>query len=284
MPNLLNKIETSALAFMDKRLHVENSLKLSMEREIHSTMVEVKRHISTMDKITLFSISALVHGQIKRIVEEHKANAVQMIDDAITNNFQVGIDQASKFLDMTDEVSNPISADQKKHQEILLALTLYGKNLITGLYDDMFRNIDKDLTSTFIIAKSQSTENNDVNRDTENDSTIGFILTGSVLANAIDNSAKNITYRSDTISQTESNRSLNHGILLLYIAAKKEIQELKVKWVEVNDNRLCQNCRDRANGGTDGDGVYSIDDVSPPPLHPNCRCVLIPFLYKWFIN
>lgn len=42
----------------------------------------------------------------------------------------------------------------------------------------------------------------------------------------------------------------------------------RVRWVSVNDERRCSECRNR-----DGK-IYRLDEV--PPKHPNCRCHLIP--------
>lgn len=284
MATLLDKLEKDALTFMDKRLSIEKSLQRDLEIELGTAYNDIKKFLSSLGNINVNYIQNLVQNEIRSIIQSHKDNAIRIMEDAINNNFEAGIEQASRFLSTTEEIFNPIIIEQDKNQEILLALLLYGRNLINGLYEDLLNSIDRELVSAFIIAKNQNSAINNQERNTPNDLTLNFVLAGSFLAKYIINSFRNITNRSNTISQTELNRALNHGILRMYISAKKEIPDLKVKWVEVKDQRLCKHCRERANGGEDGDGVYFIGDISPPPLHPNCRCVLIPFLYRWFIE
>lgn len=281
--NLLDKLEQDALRFMDKRLSIENSLKRDLENVIMRIFEEIKNYLKSLSSVSLTYLSYVVKNDMRNIIENHKINYQSVMEDAINNNFETGINQASKFLQDTEEQFNPIIVEQDKNQEVLAALLLFGRNLANGLFDDLATNLDRELVSAFIINKSDIPSVNNANRNTDNNSTLSLVLSGVLLSKYIIKPFKNITDRSNTISQTESNRALNHGVLLMYISAKKEIQELKVKWVEVKDQKLCKHCRDRANGGDDGDGVYSIGEVQPPPLHPNCRCILIPFLYKWFI-
>ncbi|MCF8566903.1 portal protein [Alicyclobacillus tolerans] len=42
------------------------------------------------------------------------------------------------------------------------------------------------------------------------------------------------------------------------------------RWEAVMDNRTCQRCAER-NGQT-----FTVTDTNPPPLHPNCRCIMVP--------
>jgi hypothetical protein len=51
-----------------------------------------------------------------------------------------------------------------------------------------------------------------------------------------------------------------------------------VKWIEVRDERVCKHCRAAA---LENDGIYHINDISPPPLHGRCRCILIPYFPEW---
>jgi hypothetical protein len=67
-----------------------------------------------------------------------------------------------------------------------------------------------------------------------------------------------------------------------YLIAKRDnFKSLMVKWIDVRDERECKYCRDAAIGGDYGEGVYNIDDITPPPLHSRCRCILIPYLTRW---
>ena len=46
----------------------------------------------------------------------------------------------------------------------------------------------------------------------------------------------------------------------------------QVQWLVAEDDRLCDDCNDLS------DKVYDIDEAPDCPLHPNCRCVLIPYI------
>ena len=50
----------------------------------------------------------------------------------------------------------------------------------------------------------------------------------------------------------------------------KQLGVQKVEWLVADDDRLCDECSD-----LDGE-VFDIDDHPDCPLHPQCRCVLIP--------
>ena len=52
----------------------------------------------------------------------------------------------------------------------------------------------------------------------------------------------------------------------------KQLGVQKVEWLVADDDRLCDDCSD-----LDGQ-VFDIDDHPDCPLHPNCRCVLIPHI------
>jgi hypothetical protein len=146
----------------------------------------------------------------------------------------------------------------------------------------LINNLNRDITSIYISNKQASKKEvqNDVNA--EKNSTLNTILTGALISKYINPTFKNINNRTDMTAQNETNRALNHGILMRYIIAKRDnFSGLQVKWLEVRDERLCKYCRDAANGGEHGNGVYDIDDIAPPPLHSRCRCILIPFLSRW---
>lgn len=73
-------------------------------------------------------------------------------------------------------------------------------------------------------------------------------------------------WRIKTIARTEMAYAFNMANLKYQMLAGYT----KFRWVAVMDNRTCPKCAAR-NGNT-----YDIMDVSSPPIHPNCRCILIP--------
>jgi len=73
-------------------------------------------------------------------------------------------------------------------------------------------------------------------------------------------------WRVDMIARTEMAYAFNHANLKYQTAAGYT----KFEWVAVMDNRTCQPCADR--NGT----IVDVSTMSVPPLHPRCRCILIP--------
>lgn len=103
-------------------------------------------------------------------------------------------------------------------------------------------------------------------------------------------------YRSERIARTEVLRSTNFATDQAYV--QSGVVEAK-EWLTAHDERTCPWCGpqdgkvielgesffeqgDTVTGTNDkGKKVYlqvNVDDVDFPPLHPNCRCTLIPVL------
>ncbi|AFQ96198.1 head morphogenesis protein [Listeria phage P70] len=45
---------------------------------------------------------------------------------------------------------------------------------------------------------------------------------------------------------------------------------------ELSKNAPCKHCRQLENGGINGDGIYDKDSVPVIPVHPFCRCTIVP--------
>jgi hypothetical protein len=205
-----------------------------------------------------------------------------ILDGVINDNYNVGLETGEKLLQSTGDKKTVLDKERDGNAEVLLALLLFGKKLIDGLSNDMYTMLDKNLTNIYIESKNANNPSfSNQNRNTDSNTTINTILSGKTISKYISPTFKNISTRAETISQTETNRSLNHGILLAYLAAKKEIPDLYVKWVEIRDGRVCRYCKERAEDGDIGIGIYNIDSITPPPLHARCRCVLIPYSVRW---
>jgi len=71
--------------------------------------------------------------------------------------------------------------------------------------------------------------------------------------------------RPNTIARTETVRAANKGLIKTY--KKNDIK--KVKWLAAVSERTCEICN--ALHGQ----VFDINTVSPPPIHPRCRCSLL---------
>jgi SPP1 gp7 family putative phage head morphogenesis protein len=273
MLKLLDNLEQEAKKYMKHRLAVESRIKNDILEEIKDTEREIEQYLKALPYVNLSFLSSIMDGEIRQIINRHRDREIEILSSAINDSFEEGTTQADRFLVLTKETSeSPINDGENNKQEILLALLLFSRKLIEGLNDDLANKIQKDLYSVYILSKNNG-----------DGITINVQLSGDNLSQYINKTFDNIKNRSETISQTETNRSLNQAIMLRFFTAGKQINDLKVKWIEIKDQKLCKQCRAAANGGLDGDGVYNLDSVNPPPLHPNCRCILIPFLYKWFI-
>lgn len=95
--------------------------------------------------------------------------------------------------------------------------------------------------------------------------------------------------RADMIARTEVSRAAGFAQETVY----EEVGAVGKKWITADDERTCEFCSEmdgQTTGVTDsywekGDevagaagGILSVgfDDISSPPLHPSCRCDLIP--------
>ena len=91
------------------------------------------------------------------------------------------------------------------------------------------------------------------------------------------NVKRNIAER---IARTETSRVLNQASLNTY----KQAGIGKVKWLDsteaikgstIKKALVCKDCREVA---THNNGIYTIDEVPPIPLHPHCRCTVTPVI------
>jgi SPP1 gp7 family putative phage head morphogenesis protein len=76
-------------------------------------------------------------------------------------------------------------------------------------------------------------------------------------------------FRTQMIARTEIIRSSNLGAMALYEANKDVLSGWT--WVTAHDDRTCPEC-----APLDGEHFDFGDKREQPPLHPNCRCSLVP--------
>ncbi len=100
------------------------------------------------------------------------------------------------------------------------------------------------------------------------------------------------SWRAERIARTETIRATNRAADMSYkmsgVVSKKE-------WITAQDERLCEFCaamdgtvvevgenfldeEDDFEGDDGGEMTVSYEDVNGPPLHPNCRCCLVPVI------
>jgi hypothetical protein len=101
---------------------------------------------------------------------------------------------------------------------------------------------------------------------------------------------RSVRWRAERIARTEASRSLNQG----QVAAWKDMGVTRMRWlVAPNPCEFCEAMRKKTSQdinqpfftvgstvtGAKG-GTMAIDyaDVGGPPLHPNCRCTLVPIV------
>lgn len=284
---IISDMEKEALAFMELRKVIEQKRKDEMLKNNDKMFKELISILLLAGSISISFLPTYIQNELKPIIDKYKAQQHSYVDNFIKDDFGVGIEKAQEILDMAKMDIDKYNASTRDNQydTVLSALLLYGERVIDNIHDDLTNRLGKDMTNIYISGKSSS--NTDVESDTMKDknSTLNTILTGALISKYINPTFKNINNRTNMTAQNESNRSLNHGVLMRYLIAKRDnIPDLQVKWVEVNDERTCQYCRDAANGGDNGDGVYNIGDITPPPLHSRCRCILIPYQQKWGDN
>lgn len=87
--------------------------------------------------------------------------------------------------------------------------------------------------------------------------------------------------RAEVIARTETNRASNTGALNGYRASG--VVDGK-QWLTADDDLVSEECQENGVAGPNGDGVlfdldadYPSGDVAPP-VHPNCRCAIAPFI------
>ncbi len=92
--------------------------------------------------------------------------------------------------------------------------------------------------------------------------------------------------RAMVIARTETQLATQDGALQGYRASG--LVQGK-QWVTAEDDRVSEECEANGNAGPRGDGVLmDLDEAFPsgdvaPPVHPNCRCVIVPYI-EWNTN
>lgn len=275
---LIEKLETDAKAYMAKTLKKEDRFSKELLNIVNEMEREILLSVKTHDNISISFIESFIMSEIVPIIEGYKSIQYDYIEDSIINQFNNGINHADSLLDITPyekDIDKLINSESEYYEEVLFALLLYTRKLIDSLNSDLSNKIYNDVISSYIMAKKQNgSAINDIIKKNKEDKTVSSVLSGAAISVYIKSTFKNIKTRADFIARTETNRALNHGHMLGYVSAGIEL----VKWVEINDGKICRNCQRAA---AFNNGIYRVNMMSPPPLHPNCRCTLVPFEIAW---
>lgn len=86
--------------------------------------------------------------------------------------------------------------------------------------------------------------------------------------------------RAMTIARTETQLAANAGAVNGYKASG--VVDGK-QWLTAEDDLVSEECQANGEAGENGDGVIALDDIFPsgdaaPPVHPNCRCTIAPYI------
>lgn len=88
--------------------------------------------------------------------------------------------------------------------------------------------------------------------------------------------------RQDLISKTEAHRAINAGRMRMWEKAIRDgtmPSDTVVQWITAADEWVCPHCRRLDAEVTDIGSAFSdpeMGSVQVPPLHPNCRCLIVP--------
>lgn len=281
--NILRNMENEALAFMEQRKKVEDKRKKEMVKNNEEMIKEIIALLIITGNINISFLPTFIQHKIKPIVDKYKIKQQAFVDSFIRNDYEVGIETGQKLLELSGESIDPYNSNLKSsdYEKVLTSLLLYANTIVENQHNDIISGLNKNITSIYIDNKTNDDKNPEKQVKTQNNSTLNTVLTGALIAKYINPTFNNIKNRTIMTAQNESNRAINHGVVMRYLMAKKNIPELQVKWIEVQDDRLCQYCQAAGEGGDNGDGVYNIGDITPPPLHSRCRCILIPYSKKW---
>ncbi len=92
------------------------------------------------------------------------------------------------------------------------------------------------------------------------------------------------SFRSMLIARTEAIRASNAGQEEAY---KQSGVVVAKEWLVAHDDRLCDRCAPMNGKILPLDDTFAEDDyedIQYPPLHPNCRCCLIPVINKKYLK
>lgn len=278
--NIIQKIEEEALIFMHNRKKIEDRLSKDMLKIVDNMQKDIYRTIRAQESLSISALSLFIDNEIRPIIEQYRTEQDNLMDSAIRREYEVGIENGQRLMSLSNDSNIPPldnELNNSYYEEVLIALLLFGNRLILSLGEDMSNNLLKDMTSIYISSKNLANQEIQREIDSNNDSTLSTVIKGTIIGKYISRTFRNIYNRADMIARNESNRALNHGHMMRYLRADMQY----VKWVVVEDEKLCHKCRTAGHGGSIGNGVYLLDEITPPPLHSRCRCILAPFKDIW---
>lgn len=217
--------------------------------------------------------------------------AIQQAKSLTKDNKEVSIDfNDKKEQEIIMELSFPYLADAIENQSAL-TFALIGKNGVFKSTDDFVKEFIEENTKRYSTSVIMTT-NDDIKRIVENWAKEGKTLPElrGMLKEYFDKASIN---RAEQIARTEISRANGFATLQVY----REAQVIGKEWITAHDERTCPSCAymdrkiiptknnfwnkgDTLNTTTEDGKVHSLDfdwgSVGSYPLHPSCRCDLIP--------
>jgi len=84
--------------------------------------------------------------------------------------------------------------------------------------------------------------------------------------------------RARMLARTEVMRAHAEAALNTYESFQEQGLVLRLEWSTAQDNNVCPKCEKRSSNADGSPKVYTIEEARGLiPLHPNCRCVWIPY-------
>jgi hypothetical protein len=248
--------------------------------------------------------------QLRRKVQE----LFRIQEKEVLKNFQIYGESGLEFLvdvpkwtDIFRKETTPIIANTLQHSGQANLDMLLGKKAYLKVPDDISARADITFNMEYpeVVAylatyplKLSISLNETVEKELIKTLTKGIEEGESIakLALRISNQFQEIEgYNSLRIARTETSRAVNAGSINAY--KQSGVVESK-KWLTANDGNVCPFCAQLSedndviplnNTFYPQDTILDIDGqklpltynpIDYPPLHPNCRCVIIPIVYR----
>ena len=236
--------------------------------------------------------------------------------DTIENNYKVTLRKYFKELSVRiiDQIKSykkalKVTIDKKKEQEIMMEISIpfieeavvkeselaYALLNLSGNVIDPQDKLVQEFLQARALKLGESTSQTTVDdvdsilkNWSENEGTSADLK--SILKDYFDSSEKD---RVDMIARTEVSRAVGFAQETVY----QEVGAEGKQWITAEDEKVCEFCAEmdgKTTGVSDnfwdqGDSMMGskggsldlgFDDVSSPPLHPDCRCDLIPIFVE----
>jgi len=256
MPETARDRFTSTLNALDKEYERiwKSGVKTSQEA-VKALRDKIAVIISTGPELSAENLDR-IKDSIELAVSNYSDNFTNAIQSEQENAWNNGLDIIDSSLTQLG-----IGAIGGVSRAQLLVATSLSADLITGISADTLTSINTALSTGIINGESVPQIMKNINN------------TLTKMPVSVDGAGRRYStlYRSEMIARTEVSRAHTLASLQRLEQAKESVPNLKVEWVSEPDR--CEKC-----APFDGH-IYDIDKLpETPPVHPNCRCLLVPFI------